>query len=294
MGQILVILSAFGFSTLGVFGKLSYEAGLTRDQMLFWRFLFAVPFMFLILFLTRSKPKDARSFFKAVLLGMVGIGVEATLYFLTLEHLGAALTGIFLYLYPTFVALISFLFLKKKLSIQKWLCILLSIVGSVFTSGAIGAGAAGTVNPLTDPLGLIYGVATGLWYAIYLLIGNRVSKDENPLVVSTGIVVGALFTFTALAFYESEQFGVPVLFPSSQKALFAILGMTLIASVLPFTTLYTGMKKIGPILTSILSTLELVFTIILAAVFLGERLTVTQGLGASLILLSVLLASILR
>jgi drug/metabolite transporter (DMT)-like permease len=294
MGQFLVVLSALGFSTLGVFGKMAYESGFTRDQMLFWRFLVAVPFMFALLIGTRSAPKDARSFFKAVLLGMIGIGVEATLYFLTLEHLGAALTGIFLYLYPTFVALISYLFLSKVLTGKKWLCILLSVIGSILTSGVFGAGAVGTINPLKDPMGLLLGMTTGLWYAIYLLVGNRISKDEKPHVISTGITVGALFTFTALAFLESDQTGVAVPIPSGNKAIIAIVGMAIIASAIPLAALYSGMKRIGPILTSILSTLELVFTIVLAAVFLGERLTVMQGCGASLILLSVLLASLLR
>ena len=296
MGQFLVILSAFGFSTLGVFGKLAYESGFTRDQMLYWRFLFAAPAMFLILLLTKSSPRNARSFFSAVLVGMIGIGVEATLYFITLEHLGVALTAILLYLYPAFVAILSFLFLKEKHPWQKWACILLSLAGSILTVGLFGGGESvkGAVNPMADPVGLFFGVATGFWYAIYLLAGARASKDENPLVVSTGIVLGALVTFTALAFWEADQSHIQITMPAGGKALWSVLGMGIIASVVPFASLYTGMKKIGPVLTSILSTLELVFSIILAAVLLGEKLTVMQGVGASLILLSVLLASLIK
>ena len=295
MGQFFVILSALGFSTLGVFGKMAYEAGFTRDQMLFWRFLFASPLMIGILIASRSRPRDARSFFKAILLGIIGIGVEASLYFLTLEHVGAALTGVFLYLYPTFVALLSFLFLREKLSYQKWLCILLSLFGAILTVGVVGAGSAeiGTINPSNDPIGIFFGVATGLWYAIYLLVGNRLSENEEPLVVSTGVVIGALFSFTALAFWEADQANLSMRLPEG-RGMTAVLGLAFIASVIPFTTLYAGMKRVGPIVTSILSTLELVFTIILAAAFLGEKLTLTQGVGASLILLSVLLASVLR
>ena len=295
MGQFFVILSALGFSTLGVFGKMAYEAGFTRDQMLFWRFLFASPLMIGILIASRSRPRDARSFFKALLLGIIGIGVEASLYFLTLEHVGAALTGVFLYLYPTFVALLSFLFLRENLSYQKWLCILLSLFGAILTVGVVGAGSAeiGTINPSNDPIGIFFGVATGLWYAIYLLVGNRLSENEEPLVVSTGVVIGALFSFTALAFWEADQANLSMRLPEG-RGMTAVLGLAFIASVIPFTTLYAGMKRVGPIVTSILSTLELVFTIILAAAFLGEKLTLTQGVGASLILLSVLLASVLR
>jgi drug/metabolite transporter (DMT)-like permease len=293
MGQFLVILSAFGFSTLGVFGKLAYEAQFTRNQMLLWRFGLALPFLALILAINRAFPKNAVQFLKAVALGFFGIGFEATFYFLTLEHLGASLTGIFLYLFPTFVALISCFLLKEGLSVKKWVCIGLSLIGSVFTSGVIGGGEAGTINPISDPLGLFFGLATAFTYAGYILIGSRISKNENPLTVSSGIVLGAFLIFGLLSLIEVRQ-GTPLQMPKEFPSWYGIIGMAIMGSVLPFTTLYAGMKRVGAMTASILSTLELVFTIGLAAAFLGEKLTLAQGFGAGLVLLSILLATLIR
>ncbi len=294
MGSFLVILAAFGFSTLGIFGKLAYEAGFTRNQELFWRFGMAIPFMWMIVRSFGVKPKSTRSFLISFFLGAIGIGIEATLYFLTLERLGAALTGIFLYLYPAFVALISRFFLKQTLSTVKWLGVFLSLIGCVLTVGLLGATSeAGTINPLQDPVGLLFGIATGAWYAIYLLTVNRVSTGEHPLVVSLGVVSGSAFTFGILTFIEVMQ-GTALHLSTDFKSVISIGGLVILATVLPFTTLYSGMKRIGAISTSLLSTLELVFTIILAAMFLGEKLTLIQGGGALLILLSVLLTSVLK
>lgn len=284
MGSFLVIASAFGFSTLAIFGKIAYQLGLTRNEMLTWRFGLSLPFLFLILVCAKALPRNRNAFLKAVAVGMIGIGVEATLFFMTLERLGAALTGIFLYLYPAFVALISHFFLKQKMSSKKWACIVLSLVGCILTVDLSSAN-------VQDFSGVILGVLTGLWYALYLLTGDRIMKDENPLTVGSGIVLGAFITFASLAAFDGvAEFSAP----QSTHAWMVVLGMALLASVVPFTTLYAGMKKVGPTQASILSTLEMVFTIILAAVFLGEKLTQVQCLGAFLILFSVLLIQKVR
>jgi drug/metabolite transporter (DMT)-like permease len=319
MGSILVILSAFGFSTLGLFGKFAYAAGFTRNQSLMWRFGVALPFLFLILRFKKSLPdfKDEiqrNNFGKAVALGFIGIGVEASLYFMTMERVGVAMTGIFLYLYPTFVALISYVVLKEKLSAVKWFCVLLALIGCFFTcyfsegfqaSQAIGGPSIGIQNPANVAIGF----AMALWYSIYLLIGNRVIKEANPLMVGSGVVLGAFLCFAMLSGFEILQSlhntkalassvavddAIVWQWPESTQAQIAVWGLALFATVLPFTTLYTGMKRVGATRTAILSTLEMVFTVILAAMFLGEKLTLWQGFGATLILLSVLLMQKVR
>jgi drug/metabolite transporter (DMT)-like permease len=289
MGAFLVILSAFGFSTLGIFGQFAYQAGLTRNQMLFWRFSIALPFLFVILALARALPRDQRAFSRAVLLGLVGIGIEATLYFMTLEQVGASLTAVFLYLYPAFVALLSHFFLRQRLSRNKWICVGLSLAGGVLTIDPFG-------QSLT-PLGILLGVAMGLWYGIYLMIGDRLTQNQNPLTVSTGIVLGAAIFFGVLAAidYASLPFGAAyVPYPSTGAMLGPVLGLAILGGVIPFTTLYAGMKRVGATQASVLSTSELVFTIVLAATFLGEKLTPIQVTGSAVVLASVLLIQRVR
>ena len=198
MGPFLVVLSAFGFATLGIFGKFAYEAGFGRNEALFWRFGLSLPLLAVLLALTRSFPKRTAPFMKAIVLGMVGIGVESSVFFITLQRLGAALTGIFLYLYPAFVALISHFFLGERLTRGKGWGVALALVGSVLTAGVVGGAASGMVSPLEDPVGLLFGVITGGWYALYILAGNRLTRDENPLTVSAGVTLGSFITFAIL------------------------------------------------------------------------------------------------
>lgn len=294
MGSFLVIVSGFGFATLGIFGKLAFAAGFSRNSTLFLRFLLALPLMGILVFLRRNSRPAAKTIFISFCLGAIGIGVEASLFFVTLEHFGAALTGIFLYLYPAFVALISHFLLRERMGSRGALCVGVALMGSVLTAGVLEDSGAGVVSPLADPAGLVAGVLTGAWYAVYVLAGSRVTRNADPLWVSSGVVAGGLFSFAVLAGVESLSSGA-ALIPASalgESALrsgLTITGLAVFSTVLPFATLYAGMKRIGAVRASLLSTLELVFTILLASVFLDENLTPGQWVGATLILLSVLL-----
>jgi hypothetical protein len=111
--------------------------------------------------------------------------------------------------------------------------------------------------------------------------------------MSAGVALGSFITFSVLTVFGIAQ-GAHFHGIQSHPSMIAVGGLALFATVVPFTTLYVGMKKVGALKASLLSTLELVFTLILAAMFLGEKLTPYQYLGALLILLSVLLTSLLR
>jgi len=288
MGSILVILSSLGFATLGIFGKVAFAEGFSRNSALFFRFALALPFMLLLAGLRGGPRPPAKTLFVSFALGAVGIGIEASLFFYTLEKLGAALTGIFLYLYPAFVVILSH-FLGDRMNLRKALLVTLALLGSVLTSGATEG------LPTLEWRGLLGGVLTGAWYAVYILTGNRVTRDQDPLWVSTGVVAGSLGVFAILASFDSGGWaGAQELIaagPARARAWLAIGGLALMATVVPFASLYAGMKQIGAVRASFLSTLELVFTVILALVFFDEKLTGLQGFGAALILISVYLTT---
>jgi drug/metabolite transporter (DMT)-like permease len=70
-----------------------------------------------------------------------------------------------------------------------------------------------------------------------------------------------------------------------------LLGLiVLVPTFLAVILLFRGMKRLGTSRTAIVSTMEPIFTIALAALLLGDRLTLTQWLGAALVLGGVLLA----
>ncbi|MCJ7568585.1 MAG: DMT family transporter, partial [Anaerolineales bacterium] len=72
------------------------------------------------------------------------------------------------------------------------------------------------------------------------------------------------------------------------------LGMVTLSTILALGTFLAGMQRVGPTTASLLSTLEPVFTVLLAIVFLGEFLTTIQTVGGGLVLAAAVLLSTSR
>jgi len=90
----------------------------------------------------------------------------------------------------------------------------------------------------------------------------------------------AAFAFTAATLIRGGGF----LVPRGAAAWGSVLGIVLSATVFGFVLFVAGLKRVGPQVASVLSTFEPIGTLLLAAIFLGERLRGTQWAGAALII----------
>ncbi len=252
--------------------------GMSRDLMLFWRFLLASPLLWAWSRLQEKNHSHAASAFsKAFFLGVVGIGIEASLFFIAVQLLGAGLSNVIFYTYPAFTAVLMRLFFKEKLPFEKWifLGICLCSLGLLVEPSDLNFNLKG--------LGVALLMA--FWYAIYMITGTRVTKNLPPLLTSTFVSTGACFAFAALAISKSEM-RLPMV---AEWPL--VIGLAIASTVIPFGFLYMGLNKIGATKTAFIATSEMVFTVLMAYAFLGEQFSLKQGLGALGIGISVLLLS---
>jgi len=77
--------------------------------------------------------------------------------------------------------------------------------------------------------------------------------------------------------------------PSTVQGWAVIAAMVVIATVIPVVAFLAGLARIGPTNAAMISTLEPVVTVALAALLLGETLEPVTLLGGGLILAAVLL-----
>jgi drug/metabolite transporter (DMT)-like permease len=77
--------------------------------------------------------------------------------------------------------------------------------------------------------------------------------------------------------------------PSTDSGWVNILGIVLIATVIPVVTFLAGLERIGPTNAAMLSTLEPVVTVLLAAWIFGERLQSIALFGGGMILIAVIM-----
>ncbi len=272
-GIALALVSAAGFSTLGLFAKLVYAQGFRVPETLAWRFTFAATFLWMVVLAgKRSLPKPA---WPILLLGLFGFAPQAGLYFLTLSYLDPGITSLLLYTYPSFVLLFAFLLWRKKPNRIQLLALLLSLAGCVVAFWRRGN------YPL---VGLLLGIAVGFTYGAYLVAGEKVLKDVDSIVATALVMLAAAVVYWIVAFAG----GKPQV-PHDLLTFGGLAGLSIIATVIPITALFASMRRIGAADASLVSTLEPVLTVVLSGLIIGERLGPAQLAGGALILVAVVI-----
>lgn len=272
-GILLALVSAAGFSTLGLFAKLVYAQGFSLAGTLAWRFTFAAAFLWVVVLVgKRPLPRPA---WPVLLLGIAGFSPQAGLYFLTLRYLDPGITSVLLYTYPSFVILLGFVLWKKRPSKVQLAALALSLAGCLVAFWKGGQYPA---------MGIGLGFAVGLSYAAYLVASERVLAGVDPIsgtALVMSVAAGVYWTVAAVSG------GVKL--PDTGAAIGGLACIAIFATVVPIVTLFSSMGLIGAADTSLVSTLEPVLTILLSAMFLRERLGPAQLAGAALVVAAVLL-----
>ena len=273
MGVFLIVLSTLGFGIMPIFAIYAYASGITVPTLLLIRFTLASALFFLYLFFKRERISLSRmELLGLFILGGVCYTAQSTLYFSSVRYITPALAVLLLYLYPVFVAVLSFLVDKERLTAKVLISSVLSLAGVVLIN-------------LTLPEGVKYqgvamAVGAALVYSFYIILGNRVVKKVPPLVTSTFVAL-----FTALGLLVSGLASGQIGFSFEGTAWFSILGLTLFSTVLAILTFFKGLELLGSTKSSILSMIEPVFTIIFSTVLLGESFTLRQ-LGGGLLVVA--------
>lgn len=269
IGAGLVALSALSFGAMAIFARFAFAGGVDVTALLFLRFLIAGALMAVLMSALKRPWPRRRNALTLALMGGVGYVPQALCFFLALQHASAGLVALLLYLYPFLVTLLGVVFAGERLTLLRTLAVLSALLGTALT---IGSGLSGS------PLGIALGVAAALIYSIYILVGNRVLKEEDPLAAAAVVMLAAAGVFGLVVLVDTPRF------PASAAAWAAVLAIALISTVVAMVGFFAGMKHLGAADAATLSTLEPVVTFVLAAIFLDEPVTATQMAGGAIVL----------
>jgi drug/metabolite transporter (DMT)-like permease len=276
----LCIVSGAGFATLSILAKLAFAAGLSLPVMLGLRFTGAAAVLLLVLLLRRSEVwLGWRRSAMLLALGGIGYAGQSTLYFSGLLRVPASLSSVLLYVYPAFVALLGWAVAGRRPNRSTIAALAITLGGVVLT---VGGGSSGLGR--VDPLGAVFVLASAATYAVYIVTSHGLVPQGGALVATFWIATGA-----GLSFLTAAALGPELRAPIGLSELALVAAMSLFSTALPLTTFLAGMARVGPTAAALLSTLEPVFTVGLAALFLGESLSVRQVLGAVLVLAAIVL-----
>lgn len=272
-GVIFIAISAASFGTLAIFGRFLYADGLDTFTMLFLRFGLAALLMAVILILRKEKFPRGKILLQLIGMGALGYVGQSFSYLSAIKYASAGLVALLLYLYPMFVFILSVLILHEKITWIKVIALILALVGTALT-----------VDPKGGQLpGILFSIAAALIYSFYIIVGTNVMKHVSALQSSTVIFA------SAGAVYGMLMVANGVHLPTTNTGWLNIVGIVLVATVIPVVTFLAGLERIGPTNAAMLSTLEPVVTVLLAAWIFAERLQPIVMLGGGFILVAVIL-----
>ena len=180
---------------------------------------------------------------------------------------------------------------KEKFSRIKILSILLSLAGIVLVSGAYDPSVWNL-----NPLGIIFGLLSGLFFAIYNLEGKHAS--DTHIDSWTALLYSFAWATVFLLFFN---FGNDILITGkapltdmlwlgNSSTGWGILFFLGVAPTLGGFGLYTlSIRYLSPTTANLIATLEPAFTAVWAFLFLNETLNPIQFIGGLLVLMGVIL-----
>jgi len=276
-GLTLVALSTVAYGVMPILGKVAYGAGVTVIPLLAWRYVMAA---LLIAALERGPRPPLRERLRLWAIGSVFV-LNSIAYFRALEQIPASVTALVLYTYPVIVALLAALAGVERLTWRAVLAALGAFAGCALTARGAPAGA-----PLSAS-GVAWALVAALVYASFIVLSSRFGAGFPARVLALHLAQAAAVVCVAFGLG-----GGGLALPLDPRGLLAVAGIGLVSTVVAMIAFLAGMALVGPTRASVLSSLEVVVTLVLAFLFLGERLGPAQWAGAALILGAVALQNI--
>ncbi len=224
----------------------------------------------------------ARDLAYCFILGMLGVAVSNYFYYVAIQRTNVATAIIVQYTAPVWVLLYVVARGQQRLTAQKVAAVALAVTGIALVIDIFGAKSGPALH--LDPYGLIAALLASFSFAFYNVGGHRIlaRHDRWPVLVWTLTAAAAFWLVVnppwkiAAAHYTPAQWIFLFVF-----SMISVLGA--------FSLYFLGLQHLEPTRAIIASCLEPVFSILLAALLLGEVLRPIQTLGIVFVLAAILI-----
>lgn len=286
---ISMIVTACFWSGAFIAGKMA-AAIFMPFTLTFFRFLFALPFIFLLLRL-----KEPEKFFPGreqivplIILGVIGTLGYHFFFFLALRHTTAINSSLIGATNPMVTTVLAVIFFKEKITLVRMTGVVVSLLGvfSVITNLD-----PKIVSSLVFNQGDFLMAAGVLCFSTYALLSRKYMLKYKISPLSVTAYTFLVCTILSLLLGTSLERPLGAVLQAPLQVWLEILYMSVLASVVGYYLQLNAIHKIGAPKTAMFINLVPVFTILLASAILGEEISLLKIFGAMLILFGVYLAA---
>lgn len=279
-GKFKLVTAMLIFGSIGIFVK---KINLSSSEIAFLRGVIGSVFLLGASFFVRQKPsfKSIKENGQLLIVSGAAIGLNWIFLFESYKYTTISNATISYYFAPIFVMILAPFVLKEKLTPLKVGCIITAMIG-LFLIVNIGGNTASSYN---HTVGILFGLSAAALYASVILM-NKFIKDlsgyETTLVQ---LIVAALVLLPYILMKEHMSFS-----DLNSTSILFILILGILHTGIAYFLYFTAVKELKGQTIAVLSYIDPISAVIIAAIFLGESMDFVQMVGGALILSSTFLS----
>ncbi len=277
-GSLFVVASALSYGFICYFGLSIIREGFSPYNTMFWRFVVASIFLFLLLLPKIKKLRASREEITSLLLsGAVFHGSATSLYFLSATYIGSGLATVLLFTHPLTVVIFNRIFYKTQIAKICYISFILIIIGMAFVADIGGTNF--------NFVGIAIGMLSSVFFGLYIVSGKK--NNIDPLLSTFIICCGCIIVCLAFTLLHGS-FKIPQTLDIWKN----IFGLSIICTAIPILLFLKGLPAISSEKAAIISMIEPPIVMLVGYILLDERISNWQLAGALIIMAAALIVVI--
>ncbi len=281
-GYLAGIIAAVAYGTNPLGALFLYREGYNATSVIFFRFVFAVLILGMVLLMQKESFKI--SVFEFKVLSSLGVifAVSALTLYTSFSYMDSGIASTILFTYPVFVAIIMSVFFKEHMSVISIFSIALSIFGICLLYQGDGGVRLST-------LGIILVLISSLTYSFYIVLVNRANLKINPFKMTFYVMAIAGICILIYSVFNKENRIIPI---DGFYSLSWFVFLGIVPTIIAMTFLNIAIPKIGSVPTAIMGALEPATAVIISVCVFDGLLSLRLLTGIFLILIAVILITL--
>ncbi len=284
-GVFLVGLGATSYGMLATFVKLAYQENFTTAEVTSAQFIYGIIGILIINLVQKQQAKTSvlkaskKNIFQLMLAG-TSLGMTSVFYYLCVKYINVSIAIVLLMQTVWMGVLLEWFLDKKAPSKQKIIAVFVVLIGTLLATNLLNA------EVLIDWKGILFGMLAAASFTTTMFTANKIALGISSAQRSLYMLLGGAIIVAGFALFTQTT---PFNFEIFMK--WGII-LALFGTIIPPILMNSGFPKTGLGLGSIVSSLELPVSVMMAYFILHETVIFSQWIGVLLIIFAIIIMNI--
>ena len=288
-GVFLVALGATSYGMLATFVKIAYNEGYTTAEVTTSQFVYGLIGLLLVNLIQRKTTKKeiikpSKNNVMQLVIAGTSTGLTSLFYYLAVKYIPVSIGIVMLMQTVWMGVLLEWVLDKKAPSLQKTLAVFVVLIGTALAINIFKIDFNDTSIDWTT--GIFWGLLAAASFTTTMFTANRIATHVSAAQRSLWMLAGgAIIVFTFALITQVTPFNLEIFMKWG-------IVLALFGTIIPPLLLNAGFPHTGIGLGSIVASLELPVSVLMAYFLLHEQVVMIQWLGIILIITAIVIMNL--